>query len=93
MKTRDEGNILIRKIVTFRLPSFKKPAFFAVRQTDDEKNFANFDLFDGTNDYAIWRWVAISSCFTIIKVSKFLIRLRIYIYLKLNIHLSIYLSI
>jgi hypothetical protein len=25
------------------------------RQTDDEKAFGNFDIFDNTSDYAIWR--------------------------------------
>jgi len=27
------------------------------RQTDDEKEFGNFNIFDKTNDYAIWRFV------------------------------------
>ena len=35
--------------------NFKSPN--VPRESDEEKNFANFDIFDNTNAYAIWRFV------------------------------------
>ena len=47
--------IIFFPLVNHNFRHYKAPGI--PRETDEEKAFGNFSIFDGTNDYAIWRFV------------------------------------
>ena len=47
--------IIFFPLVNHNFRHYKAPG--VKRETDEEKAFGDFSLFDGTNDYAIWRFV------------------------------------
>ena len=47
--------IIFFPLVNQNFRYYKAPG--VLRETDEEKAFGNFSIFDGTNDYAIWRFV------------------------------------
>lgn len=57
---KDADNHQIPVVIFFPLINkdfrqFKSPG--VARESEEEKTFANFDIFDNTNDFAIWRFV------------------------------------
>ena len=47
--------VILFTLINKDFRNFKSPN--VPRESDEEKNFANFDIFDNTNAYAIWRFV------------------------------------
>ena len=47
--------IIFFPLVNHNFRHYKEPGI--PRETDEEKMFGDFSIFDGTNDYAIWRFV------------------------------------
>ena len=47
--------IIFFPLVNHNFRHYKEPGI--PRETDEEKSFGDFSIFDGTNDYAIWRFV------------------------------------
>ena len=58
---KDPGNnpevpvVILFTLINKDFRNFKSPNL--PRETEEEKNFADFDIFDNTNAYAIWRFV------------------------------------
>ena len=47
--------VILFTLINKDFRNFKSPN--VPRESEEEKNFANFDIFDNTNAYAIWRFV------------------------------------
>ena len=47
--------IIFFPLVNHNFRYYKAPG--VLRETEEEKAFGDFSIFDGTNDYAIWRFV------------------------------------